>query len=274
MYMTKERKKIPSLNYNYPIPLWFPFDTSNVWGFGFAFGYFLVLITLITIAFLVVVYVPTIVLFFMEMYAQLGILNHSIINLDKRAALLFNSSNNIFAKSSSRMAMDISSLIENKDYQRCLLYCLKQNVQHHWAIKRFRDTFQHLIGIFLGDVLVGSGLMIVTLSLTLAKSDTAFSPDNVKLLFLLGCELLNLFGYCLCGTLVKDRSLSVQTALFHCSWLQLSQSSKKSLQIFQVCSTRPLVFKGAGTFEINLECYLQVLNTTYSTFNVLNSINS
>ncbi|XP_039298656.1 odorant receptor 33b-like [Nilaparvata lugens] len=171
--------------------------------------------------------------------------------MDKRAAVLFNSSNNVLGHSSSRMEMDTPSLVENRDYQRCLLYCLKKNVQHHWAIKS---------GIFLGDVLVGSGLMIVTLSLTLTKSDSTFSPDNIKLIFILLCELLNLFGYCFCGTLVKDKSLSVQTALFDSSWLQLSQSSKKSLQIFQICSTRPIVLKGVGMFEINLECYLQTLN--------------
>ncbi|XP_039293073.1 odorant receptor 43a-like [Nilaparvata lugens] len=110
-------------------------------------------------------------------------------------------------------------------------------------------------------------IVLATISLVLTRTKV-LSFEMLKFIFLFMLELTIVFGYCFMGTSLSDASSRISNALYNCTWYKLSEKQKKTLIIFQLCSKNEIVLKGSWLFQINLQLFVQIMQTTYSIFNI------
>ncbi|CAH1397364.1 unnamed protein product [Nezara viridula] len=163
----KQVKKSPeggnygkSINTGLPIPIFLPFDTTTT--IGFVLGY---LMNVVAFFYLVVITssAQQIFLSFMEQgIAQFEILNISISNIEKRAYSIYSKGKTY----TDEISMD--ELYRTSKFQKCVSQCLRQNVQHHQTLLRFRNNIKTYVEavfvlLILASIVVFAAIMFVIL---------------------------------------------------------------------------------------------------------------
>ncbi|RZF31984.1 hypothetical protein LSTR_LSTR015678, partial [Laodelphax striatellus] len=126
IYVSEERKKIKQLNYDLPVPIWFPFYTGNVLGFSCAYLLFVIEIALIFLYMSAAI--PFLFYGIFEMVAQLRILKLSIMNLKSRALEKYQRG------CANLSEAQLETLEHDPHYERCVKESLKENIRHHAEI--------------------------------------------------------------------------------------------------------------------------------------------
>ncbi|XP_039291924.1 uncharacterized protein LOC111064188 [Nilaparvata lugens] len=158
IFGSEERKRIKEINYDLPIPMWFPFNTDNLMGFTVAYTF------LFCEVFIVIMYigaaVPFLVYLVFEVNLQYMLLEKSILNLESRA------------NESYKKIVDLHSEIVLKNdalYERCVRECLRENILHHIAISRLFKLYQDLTSTIYGVIIGLSMIVLATISLVLTR---------------------------------------------------------------------------------------------------------
>ncbi|XP_039289624.1 uncharacterized protein LOC111056502 isoform X2 [Nilaparvata lugens] len=118
----------------------------------------------------------------------------------------------------------------------CITESLKAPILHYLKIREFFDTFQESSSFVFGLMLTVNMLTIVTISLLLT------------------------------------RSRQIQKSLYSINWYGFNSSQKKILNIFQIQTASKFLLMAAGLYEINLDTFIQVIQTAYSVFNVFKNL--
>ncbi|XP_039292606.1 uncharacterized protein LOC120353354 [Nilaparvata lugens] len=258
----EDRKKIKEINYNFPVPLWFPFNTDTVLGFSLAYGILFFQISLIAVYLSAAI--PFLVYVAFEINTQYIILKNSILNLEQRALERYN-------VACSVTETQIQLLREDPIFERCVQESLKENLLHHIEILRFFSLYQDLSSTIFGIIIGVSMVILASLSLVLTKIEL-FSFETVKFAFFFIVELVVVFGYCLMGTFLTDGSLEIPSALYNCPWYNLNENHRRMLRVFQINSSISIELRGNGLFLIDLQLFVQIVQTTYSIFNIFSSM--
>ncbi|XP_032691309.1 putative odorant receptor 92a [Odontomachus brunneus] len=120
---------------------------------------------------------------------------------------------------------------------------------------RFTITFQFMV----------STLVVCFTLYQLSKTSAKF----VELGLYMSCMLTQIFLYCWYGNEVKLKGLQLINNIFEIEWFALKQSVKRDLLTITRRSTVPIEFTSAYVIPMNLESFVTLLKTSYSTYNIL-----
>ncbi|XP_076644364.1 uncharacterized protein LOC143354257 [Halictus rubicundus] len=81
--------------------------------------------------------------------------------------------------------------------------------------------------------------------------------------------LMQLFFYCWYGNEVKLKSLEIADLIFASNWTGMSTNTKKTLLMIMLRATFPIEFTSCYVVSVNLESFMSVIKTSYSTYNLL-----
>ncbi|XP_039289625.1 odorant receptor 56a-like isoform X3 [Nilaparvata lugens] len=137
---------------------------------------------------------------------------------------------------------------------------------------RFFDTFQESSSFVFGLMLTVNMLTIVTISLLLTRIDSLLTFDGAKFCLIFSIEVVNIFIYTYCGSMLIEESRQIQKSLYSINWYGFNSSQKKILNIFQIQTASKFLLMAAGLYEINLDTFIQVIQTAYSVFNVFKNL--
>ncbi|RZF42921.1 hypothetical protein LSTR_LSTR003637 [Laodelphax striatellus] len=125
LFEDENRRKVKEINYDFPVPLWFPFRTDNL--FGFCFAYSLLMIEILLVAIYLAAAIPFLVYAAFEVNTQYRILKNSILNLEPRALEKYNC---VCRVAESQIEM----LRQDSFFEYCVQECIKENILHHIEI--------------------------------------------------------------------------------------------------------------------------------------------
>ncbi|XP_076634650.1 uncharacterized protein LOC143348387 [Colletes latitarsis] len=143
----------------------------------------------------------------------------------------------------------------------------KQCARHHNYIYKFATTvnreFKTIIFI---QFLVSTSIMCIELyQLTQRDLDTRYIVSVVYT----SCALMQILYYCWYGNEVKLKSLEVTDAVMGCNWTSLNDDDKKILLMIMKRAEEPVEFTSIYLVVLNLESFMILLKTSYSTYNLL-----
>lgn len=77
---------------------------------------------------------------------------------------------------------------------------------------------------------------------------------------------------CYFGNEMMVASEKLSTSLFHSDWINKSDAFKKAMKIFMENAKRPLKLSSFGVFDLTLDNFLKVINSTYSLYAVMKNV--
>nr|XP_012228782.1 PREDICTED: odorant receptor 94a-like [Linepithema humile] len=111
-------------------------------------------------------------------------------------------------------------------------------------------------------------MLIVCFSLY-QLTKTTVKAKFIELTLYMMCMLTQIFLYCWYGNEVKLKSRQLVDDIFEMEWLSLDKSKKKSLMIIMKRAIVPIQITSAYIIPINLDSFMGLLKTSYSTYNLL-----
>ncbi|CAL7950600.1 unnamed protein product [Xylocopa violacea] len=146
-------------------------------------------------------------------------------------------------------------------------YTVKLCVRHHDRIYKFAEMVN---GEFKVIVFIQFCTSMFVLCFNLYRmSQIKMDARFVEMALYTICTLTQIFYYCWYGNEVKLKSVQLSGAIFESDWMSLNNSGRKAFQIMMVRAIRPLELNTGQIISVDLECFMAVLKTSYSTFNVL-----
>jgi hypothetical protein len=85
--------------------------------------------------------------------------------------------------------------------------------------------------------------------------------------------ILEIFLPCFFSGELLIASSKLSSSLFHSNWMNQGKSTKQTMKIFMENSKREMKMMAFGVFELNLSNFLKVINSAFSLFAVLKSLN-
>ncbi|XP_070156717.1 uncharacterized protein [Polyergus mexicanus] len=137
-------------------------------------------------------------------------------------------------------------------------------IQHNLIIKfalllnkkfRFTISFQFLV----------STLVVCFTLYQLTKTSGKF----VELGMYMSCMLTQIFLYCWYANEVKLKSRQLVNDLYKIEWITLERNIQKDLLTITIRSRIPIEFSSAYVIPMNLDSFVDLLKTSYSTYNIL-----
>lgn len=93
-----------------------------------------------------------------------------------------------------------------------------------------------------------------------------FSPTTI-LLFTYGSGIaLHLFIPCYFGNAIKINSIEFITDVYRTDWLSATKEERRNIFILMGTMRHPIRVRLAGTFDMDLNIFLSVINYAYSLF--------
>ncbi|XP_072753277.1 odorant receptor 46a-like isoform X2 [Anoplolepis gracilipes] len=144
---------------------------------------------------------------------------------------------------------------------------LRNCVQQHCKIFRLaflvNTNFRMIISVqfLMSMFVVCFNLYVISLSKLDARC--------IRLALFMGCMLTQIFVYCWYGNQVRLKSRQFVDNIFEIKWLTLNKNLKKSLIIMMERTVMPIEITSAYTFSVNLDSFMTILKTSYSTYNLL-----
>ncbi|XP_076229128.1 uncharacterized protein LOC116424882 [Nomia melanderi] len=84
--------------------------------------------------------------------------------------------------------------------------------------------------------------------------------------------LLQLFYYSWYGNEVRLKSLELPEMIIRSNWTNLDNETRKILLVIMLRATLPIEFTSAHVLSVNVETFMTVLKTSYSAYNVMQSL--
>jgi odorant receptor len=84
--------------------------------------------------------------------------------------------------------------------------------------------------------------------------------------------VLQIFLPCYYGNELSAASEKLSLSVFDSSWNEESEEFKTAMKIFMENTKKPLKISALGTFHLNLENFLKIMNSAYSVSAVLTSL--
>ncbi|XP_039293043.1 odorant receptor 10a isoform X2 [Nilaparvata lugens] len=204
-----------------------------------------------------------------EIISHFQVLNHSILIIEERTLAMYNT-----FKPLDKDSPSTSQLMDMEDslYDRCYSECLRKNIFHHKALLDFVDLFQDVHSTLFG-VLLGANMLVIA-AITIVITKVEMSMETSKFYFMMFIELVNVFIYCLLGTLITEEAKRVGETIYCTPWTSASNKNRGIVKFIQLRVTHDVVLKGNGLFSLSLQLYIQIMQTSYSIFNLFNSVDT
>ncbi|KAG5673339.1 hypothetical protein PVAND_003398 [Polypedilum vanderplanki] len=162
---------------------------------------------------------------------------------------------------------NLSSIIVDQKARMELIKCIKLHLQIKELIKLFMEVFS----VALYVLLTMNALTIVSVVYVLINSSHG---NQAFVLCLAATSLCHIFIPCIHGSNIESESEKLSYSLFSSDWTNSDIKYQKMMIIVMENLKQSLRLRAFGLSEINLEFFVQTLNTAYSMYAVLNSISS
>ncbi|XP_072762548.1 odorant receptor 10-like [Anoplolepis gracilipes] len=146
---------------------------------------------------------------------------------------------------------------------------ISEYIRHHLIIYKYAKTVNYIFNEVLFLQFFSS--ILVLCSTVFYLSAHAMESESVTLIVYTMCMFSQIYMYCWSGNEVILKSNNMGNAVYHTNWPLLSISEKKDLLIIIICSKIPLKFTSSFLITLSLESYSNILKTSYSVFNLLQS---
>ncbi|XP_012060056.1 PREDICTED: odorant receptor 49b-like [Atta cephalotes] len=103
-------------------------------------------------------------------------------------------------------------------------------------------------------------------------SKTTTKAKYIEMTLYISSMLTQIFFYCWYGNEVKIKSHQMIDNIFEMEWLTLNKNKKKSLIIIMRRTIVPIQITCAYIIPMNLDSFMGILKTSYSTYNLLEKI--
>nr|AXX83015.1 odorant receptor [Yemma signatus] len=249
-----ESIKDEDLNPFLPVHLYVPFDTTNTMGYAIAFvSYAFIIFTMYaTFASHAQIYISC----SLQLAMELEVLNFALKNMQKRAYLRFKKEDYKLDHPST------SNLYENPDFQHCINLCLRENLLHHHAILRYRDTVTPYVQttvafvLFFFSCLMAAGILMIL--------------ENSRPQFTLLTDIFGFFPLCWVGQEVMNESGETKNALFDTPWPDFNEDTKALLKTFMTNVQKPIILRArALDIKLCLETFGDMVTLGYKITNLM-----
>ncbi|BES96423.1 Odorant receptor [Nesidiocoris tenuis] len=248
------------VNRQLPVPLWTPFASDS----GLGYWSTLVLIECFGGAMFTLSIGGTALLFTGisgGILLEQKLLILSIQNLDKRA------------KRRYKMLVGADEVNKNKFgedplYQKCIEYCLQQNVIHHHCILRYYEVYQQVGTV---PLLASFAIETIAIAMSMIRLNEGSAKWGANIAF--GCiaiaEMANMIMLCVLGEQTTTLGLDMNQSLYFSKWYRFNKKNRMILLQFLIETRNPLRVGSLGLVGCNMEQFSQVMNSAYSFFNLL-----
>ncbi|CAL1676385.1 unnamed protein product [Lasius platythorax] len=144
---------------------------------------------------------------------------------------------------------------------------LRDCIYQHYHIFRFAFLINVKFRLTMTIQLIMS-MFIVCFTLYQLSKTTA-KAKYIEMIMFMTCMLTQIFFYCWYGNEVKLKSRQLIDDIFEMEWLTLDENIKKSLIIIMKRAVMPIQIISAYIIPMNLDSFMGVLKTSYSTYNLL-----
>ncbi|KAL6267818.1 hypothetical protein P5V15_000890 [Pogonomyrmex californicus] len=145
---------------------------------------------------------------------------------------------------------------------------LNESILQHNYIFNFAWLVNEKFRITIVIQFIVSTLVVCFNLYQFTKSITKY----MQLIMYMGCMLSQIFFYCWYGNEVKLKSRQLIDNIFKMKWYMMDQNVKKALLLIMKRSIMPIEFTSAYIVSMNLDSFVGILKTSYSTYNLLQQI--
>ncbi|XP_070518393.1 odorant receptor 4-like [Cardiocondyla obscurior] len=137
-------------------------------------------------------------------------------------------------------------------------------VQHNVIIK-FAVMVNKKFRLTITLQFVVSTLVVCVTLYQLTKANAKIIQSGLYM----SCMLTQIFLYCWYGNEVRLKSVGLITDLFEIEWLKLGSERQKDFLTITKCGGIPIEFTSGYIIPMNLNSFVALLKTSYSTYNIL-----
>ncbi|XP_011705076.1 PREDICTED: uncharacterized protein LOC105460329 [Wasmannia auropunctata] len=147
---------------------------------------------------------------------------------------------------------------------------ISECIRHHLSIYKYAKMVNVIFNQVFFVQFFASMLVLCTSVYYLSIHITELSGTVTFLVYTIGM-FVQIYVYCWSGNEVILKSMSVGDAIYCMDWTLLSVNEKKELLMIIIRSTIPIKFTSSFLITLSLQSYSNILKTSYSAFNILQS---
>ncbi|XP_049798824.1 odorant receptor 43a-like [Schistocerca nitens] len=200
--------------------------------------------------------------------AELEVLNHNLVSIkgtERPKEEKCYHTNDRYPYSNDKRLNSNSSSADDTYVQ------LVDNIKHHQhIIRRARELESLMSGptlVHLFYNLICISLSIVSVAVLLQTG--GYKPMILKIMFVIAVFVSQLGFFCILGNNVIEQSEQLMMSAYSSYWPDANPRFKKTLLIFMTRALQPLQLRVGKLYPLSKETYLQILNASYSLFNLV-----
>nr|AKS44360.1 olfactory receptor 12 [Apolygus lucorum] len=198
---------------------------------------------------------------------ELRFVGYSMETLVRRA-MRMTFENNVWKRKVTELDVD------DTEFQQNVELSIKETIIHHQKASKLLSTAQVSVkGPLAASYIFG----LVTIAISLYNITLALKTNDIgsltTFLLLLSSEVIGTFINCgLIGSELTEQSEDVTEKLYFIEWYNFSVKNRKMFFTFQTAITQPYEIKAGGVTPMNMETFSDIMNSAYSFFNILQTI--
>nr|WBF90988.1 odorant receptor SameORX [Schistocerca americana] len=265
----------PALKRSTPLPMWLPpaLQSSPAYEMVYGLQVFSMLVVLQTSVFTGIFFL----VLMLSIAAELHVLNDSIAGNSGQVSRSPWRQHSLSTMESHRAtevdaANDGAVTSFERSHLQRQMYCdLANNIRHHQLIIRCVKELEAIMNLPIFVLLflhmVNICAQIFVTSLLLQKDND--STTLFKVLFTLPIYLYETGLYCVFGQIIIDQSDRLSSSAYSGTWLQGDVRLRRALLLLTSRAVHPLTLTVGKTYTLSRHTFLQILNGSYSLFNML-----
>ncbi|XP_018374284.1 PREDICTED: odorant receptor 4-like [Trachymyrmex cornetzi] len=147
---------------------------------------------------------------------------------------------------------------------------LRDCVHQHYHIFRLAFIVNAKFRLTIAIQFITSTLVVCFSLYQLSTATT--KAKYIEMILYISCMLTEIFFYCWYGNELKIKSHQMIDNIFEIEWLALDENRKKSLMIIMSRAIVPIQITCAYIVPMDLNSFMSILKTSYSTYNLLEKI--
>ncbi|BES87256.1 FACT complex subunit SSRP1 [Nesidiocoris tenuis] len=200
------------------------------------------------------------------------------ITLASQIDLLALSINDIKARAVKRYEKEhqlVGEPVDDKKFNKCMNYCLNENIEHLQVLKEFHRTLQNVVAPAVFTIFSGTALTISTplfqLISVLMKDEIIIDDavDAITYTYYIICFLALLYYYCVYGQLVIDKSETIYFAFYDAPWIGTDLEFRQKIIISLANAKKPMTLSAFGLVTASSITLLDIVKTIFSYLNLL-----
>ncbi|KAK0179859.1 hypothetical protein PV327_005570 [Microctonus hyperodae] len=140
-------------------------------------------------------------------------------------------------------------------------------IQHHLLLFQLNETNRIFGPAILLQYIASS--MVLCMCVYQLGQIKSFDIQLLSIVVYTSAMFLEIFLVCLAGTELTAESQAFGWGIYNLNWYTLNSSSKMTMILMMIRSSKPIVFTSGKLIEMSLDSYLKLIKFSYSTYNFL-----